>query len=173
VLETDTDLFTLADAAGILGKKTDTLKKWFASGCPHRKTGNVYEVRIRDVFDWRIAYERQLCAPDDEQPDGTKLLDLEQEKAKLARAQTTAAEIAIAVKLRELVPAAEVEQAWAGMVAACKVKLRSIGSKIAARVAVPNPRVVAAFIDSEIDGALFELSANGHRDTNSPDVEEV
>ena len=58
---TETAFFTLADAAALLGKKPDTLKKWFSNGCPHRKNGRTYEVKINEVFDWRVEYERQLA----------------------------------------------------------------------------------------------------------------
>lgn len=172
MLEIEPDYFTLADAASLLGKKTDTLKKWFGNGCPHRKNGRTYEVRIRDVFEWRLEYERELLMGGGGEGEPV-MLNLEQERAKLARAQTEAAQMLNAQRRGELVIAREVEEAWAGMIASAKVKLLSLGNKIAARLGVANPRIVADQINKEVRAALRELSSNADRGTDSESVEEV
>lgn len=154
----DTEYFTLSDAARLIGVKVDTLKDWFAKGCPHRKQGRAYEVRIREVFKWRIQHERALVTGDG---DG-EVLVLELERAKLAKEQRIGQEMANAVKRGELVDASEVRAAWASIVQACKAKLLSMGSKIAARTSHPNQRQLAKEIDAEIKLALKELSENGH-----------
>ncbi|MDB6078161.1 MAG: phage packaging protein Nu1 subunit of terminase [Akkermansiaceae bacterium] len=164
MLGTDTELFTLADAAGILGKKTDTLKKWFANGCPHTRTGNAYEVRIRDVFDWRIQYERTLVTQDD--PEGGEMLSLEVERAKLAKEQRLEKEMTNAIRRGELVESGEVEQAWTDMLAAFRVKILAMGSKVAAKIGGSHARSVKALVDAEAKRALTEL-AEGTDDEHS------
>lgn len=152
----DTEYFTLADAAALLGKKTDTLKKWFSNGCPHRKNGRSYEVKIKDVFDWRVEYERSLLTGGGGDEEG-EVLCLEIERAKLAREQRIGQEMQNAVRRGELVEASDVAAGWAAMVQACKAKLLSLGSKVAARVSHPNQRLLAKEIDGEIKSALKEL----------------
>jgi len=166
-----TGYLTLTDAAAVLGKKVDTLKKWFTNGCPVRKDGRNYEVKVAAVFEWRLQYEREVLSGGEEIV-GAKL-NLEQERAKLAREQTIGQQMANAVKRGELVYATEVDHAWANLIAACTVKLRSLGNKIAARLPVPNKRVVAADINKEIDRALRELSANGDSNPDSQSLEAV
>jgi len=168
MLGAETDLFTLADAAGILGKKTDTLKKWFANGCPHRKNGNSYEVRIRDVFDWRIEYERSLVTQDDGQ--GGEMLSLEVERAKLAKEQRIEKEMMNAIRRGELVEASEVEAAWVEMLAAFRVKILAMGAKVAAKIGATHARSVKALVDTEAKRALTEL-AEGKLDEHQ-DAEE-
>lgn len=152
----DTEYFTLSDAARLIGVKVDTLKDWFSKGCPHRKDGRAYEVRIREVFKWRIAHERSLVAGD----ESGEVLVLELERAKLAKEQRIAAEMANAVRRGELVEASEVAAGWASIVQACKAKLLSLGSKVASRVSHPNQRLLAKEIDGEIKLVLKELSQN-------------
>lgn len=153
---TDSDLLTLADAAALLGKKTDTLKDWFSKGCPHKRNGRTYEVRIKDVFDWRIGYERQLLVGEDG-PDG-EVLVLEMERAKLARSQRIGVDMANAQKRGELVDASGVSAAWGVLVMACRAKLLNLGAKVASRVSHPNQRLLAKEIDGEIKAALKELA---------------
>ena len=152
----DSDLLTLADAAALLGKKTDTLKDWFSKGCPHNRNGRTYEVRIKDVFDWRIGYERQLLIGGDG-PDG-EVLNLEMERAKLAKAQRIGVEMANATRRGELIEGDGVATAWGVLVMACRAKLLSLGSKVAARVSHPNQRLLAKEIDGEVKIALKELA---------------
>lgn len=147
---------TLEQAAALLGKKTDTLKKWFGQGCPHEKAAKGYRVDVAAVFDWRIAHERSLVAGD----ESGEVLVLELERAKLAKEQRIAAEMANAVRRGELVEASEVAAGWASIVQACKAKLLSLGSKVASRVSHPNQRLLAKEIDGEIKLVLKELSQN-------------
>lgn len=156
MFSTDSDTFTLADAASLLGKKTDTLKKWFGQGCPHRKNGTTYEVRIRDVFEWRIEYERSLVTQDD--GEGGEMLSLEIERAKLAKEQRLEKEMTNAIRRGELVEAAEVESAWNDMLASFRVKILSMGSKVAAKIGGSHARSVKALVDEEAKRALTELA---------------
>lgn len=152
----DSEYFTLHDACSLLGKKPDTLKKWFANGCPHRMSGRTYEVKISEVFDWRIGYEKSILLGDDGSP--TERLNLEQERARLAKEQRLEKEMTNARLRGELVSAVEVKEAWAGMILACRTKLLSLGSKVAARVSHPNQRLLAKEIEGEMKLALKELA---------------
>ena len=57
--------WNLTRTADLLQKKTDTLKKWVARGCPAEKKGRTWEFEIADVFDWRVQAERPASVQGD------------------------------------------------------------------------------------------------------------
>lgn len=151
------ETLSLNDACRLLGKKPDTLKKWFSQGCPHEREGKGYRVRIAAVFDWRILHEKSLAAG----LNGEAMPSVELERALLARSQREAVEMANAVRRGELVEAAGVLKEWQALIAACRAKLLSLGDKLAARLPIPDAvrKKVAAAIREGIAEALKELAA--------------
>lgn len=153
---------TLEQAAALLGKKTDTLKKWFAKGCPHEKTTRAtggYRVNIAAVFDWRVEHEKSLATGQ----GGAPMPSVELERALLARAQRESQEMANAVKRGELIEAAGVLREWGNIITACRAKLLSMGDKLAARLPIPDNvrKRVATQIRNELTTALKELANDG------------
>lgn len=163
---------TLAEAAGqlsreanltqaclLLDKKEDTLGKWFAKGCPVERPGGGYAIKISEVFDWRIQYERTLLQAADTTGQAG-VMHLEAERAMLARSQREAVEMANATRRGELVEAAGVLREWQSLISACRAKLLSLGDKLAARLPIPDAsrKKVAAMIREGIAGALQELA---------------
>lgn len=151
------ETLSLNDACRLLGKKPDTLKKWFSQGCPHEREGKGYRVRISAVFDWRILHEKSLAAG----LNGEAIPSVELERALLARSQREAVEMANAVRRGELVEAAGVLKEWQALISACRAKLLSLGDKLAARLPIPDAvrKKVAAAIRDGIAEALKELAA--------------
>jgi phage terminase Nu1 subunit (DNA packaging protein) len=150
---------SLNDACRLLGKKPDTLKKWFSNGCPHEREGKGYRVRISAVFDWRIAHEKSLAAG----LGGAAIPSVEVERALLARAQREGQEMENAKKRGKLVDADAVRVEFASRIVACRAKLLALPDSVAARLGIPNPRVAAKMIREEITTALKELAADGSR----------
>lgn len=151
--------YTLEQAAALLGKKTSTLKQWFAKGCPHEKTNRAtggYRVSLPAVFDWRILHEKSLAAG----LNGEAIPSVELERALLARSQREAVEMANAVRRGELVEAAGVLKEWQALISACRAKLLSLGDKLAARLPIPDNtrKKVAAAIREGIAEALKEIA---------------
>lgn len=48
----NTTRVTITEAAQILGRKPDILKKWIQEGCPHEKEGDSVRLSIAALFDW-------------------------------------------------------------------------------------------------------------------------
>jgi phage terminase Nu1 subunit (DNA packaging protein) len=145
---------SLGDAARILGKKPDTLRKWFSLGCPHERKGKAYQLSVAEVFDWRIQHEKALVIGD----DSGEVLVLEVERAKLTKEQRLAAEDARRIREGELIPGRESAERWSAMVLAARAKLLAMPDRIAARTSHPNPRKLAKELQAEIRGALNELA---------------
>lgn len=104
------------------------------------------------------ALRRILAPPRVAGGGGGELLDLELERARLARAQTQGQELKNAEQSRLVIPRAEVLQHWAGMVLNAKEKLRSIPA--VALVRVPGfTRAMAKPLAELIDQALTELGS--------------
>lgn len=80
---------TLTECAGLLGVKTDTLKKWHGHGCPGEKDGDRWKFDVAKVFAWKIERTREECTPkpiQNESPaDGSDAIDPEYERARKDR----------------------------------------------------------------------------------------
>ena len=114
----------LSKACELLGKKPDTLKKWFTRGCPHEQKGSRYSLSIEAIFDWRVKYERSLLTQDNEGDE--TLLSLEVERAKLAREQRLKTEQDRLIKAAELLPRRGVVQVWAGIISELRTKVLNL-----------------------------------------------
>ncbi len=135
--------------ADILGVSKTTVDSWVRKGCPvieNGKKGVPSKYDTVAVINW--VYQ--------DNDDG---LDLQQEKAKLAKMQTEKAAIQIAEMKGELVDAEEVKESWITMITACRAKLLALPTKIAGDVFGVNTQAeIQAIIKREIYQALTELS---------------
>src|SRR4051812_6403090 len=82
-----------------------------------------------------------------------------QHRARLTKARADMAELEHAQMLGELVPAAQVEEAWAAIVAVMRTRLLALPTKLAPRlVALNHEAVIQDALRAEIADGLAELS---------------
>lgn len=90
--------------------------------------------------------------------DAGDVLDLQQERAKLAQAQTEKIEIQIHQMQGDLVPAEEVTKAWQLLVGAMRARLLSMPTKAAPLVMVADSQIEAKeVLQKHVHEALNEL----------------
>ncbi len=88
-------------------------------------------------------------------------LDLQQERAKLAKKQTEKADLQINEMKGQLVDIELVKNSWAKQIIACRAKLLSLPTKMSSKVlAVDSLEEVQQIIKSHIHEALHELTDN-------------
>jgi phage terminase Nu1 subunit (DNA packaging protein) len=139
-------------------------EKWVQAGCPvvERPSGPGGEWRFdtADVADWLA--QRALAAAGLKKP-----LDLESERARLAREQADAQELKNAQARGELLPANEVEGLWQSAAGRCRSILLGIPNSSAERIvliarreetAEAAARAVRDLLTGQIDGALVEMA---------------
>lgn len=92
----------------------------------------------------------------------------ETEKDRLNRLQGDKIELEIAEKRRELIPASEIEPAWAGMILAAREALLSIPDRIAPLLAhLDGVDAMRDLLSEQIEDALLKLAAtDGERITD-------
>jgi phage terminase Nu1 subunit (DNA packaging protein) len=82
-----------------------------------------------------------------------------QHRARLTKARADMAELEHAQMLQDLVPAAQVEQAWAALVGVLRSRLLALPSKLAPRLAgLAHEAPIQEHLRAEITDALAELS---------------
>lgn len=115
-----------------------------------------------DLDDCRLRYIRHLreTAAGRAASGG---LDLAQERARLARAQTEKTDLDVQVRRHELVPVDQVENRWTGAVVSARTLLRSLPAKLAPRVAGMNAEQTQELLQQEIDDALTVLARGSGR----------
>lgn len=97
-------------------------------------------------------------------------LDLSNERAQLAHAQTQKVKLEVAQLQKELVPADQLADTWGNYVANVRAKLLGLGSALAPRLAVEkSTQVCQAIIDSHVHEILSELKEEGVRHADSDD----
>lgn len=154
-----TRLLTRTELADTFGVMPSTIIKWVRSGMPVAERGGRgrgAKFRLLDVEAWRLQSQKPNTDGDNEQP-----VNLSLERARLARAQTSKAEIEIAAKQRELLPADEVRRVVGGAFHAVRVRLLALGRSVAERCAVAAQQSTAAIqavIDDAVHEALTELA---------------
>lgn len=143
------------ELAKIFGVAEETITQWMKAGMPikaQRKgtRGNEYETV--DCIRWYLHRDSS----------GAGALDLNQERARLAKAQADKTELEAAELRGELARYEEISTHWTRQTAACRSRLLVIPSKVAPRVRVAGTDSDAAsVIQSEICEALEELSGDG------------
>lgn len=119
-------------------------------GCPVARVGGKGKPNVYDwpaVIAWRIAD----LAPE--------TLDLNAERARLAKEQADKTALENAARRGQMVDALVVVNEWTDQIAAARARLLSTPSKLAAQlVGIGDANVIAAAIRTEIYAALTELS---------------
>ncbi len=147
-----------AELAAVFGVSLPTIEAWLKRGLAYKQRGSrgqPWAFHLPDCIAWRIEDEisRRI-----EQADG-QALDLNYERARLAKAQATKTEREIAIMDRKLIPAERVESVWGGMIAAFRSRMLALPSRVAPQVAAENdPHVVDAMLTDVCHEALTELS---------------
>lgn len=87
-----------------------------------------------------------------------EVLNLDQQRARLAKEQADAQEIKNAVSRKELVPGEEVEEAWVRIGSLVRTKLLGISSRVAPLIHGKSIKVIEARVREAITDALRELA---------------
>ena len=122
-----------------------TVREWGEKGLPRNADGTY---NGRECVAWYVAY----VSGDD--------LDLNRERARLAKAQADKTEQENEVRRGELIPTEAVLQQWTDVLAAVRAKLLAMPSKLGPQLTnVSDAAIVAAAIKSVVYEALGELVA--------------
>ena len=129
--------------AEIFGVALSTVDAWRRKGCPHEKEGNAIILDTQKVFTWYT--------------DGEEL-DLNKERAKLAKKQREKLTLEIAEKEGHVVSIDQVVDVQTSMISACKTRLLAIPNKAAAAVlSAGSLPEIQDILNAEIKEALEEL----------------
>ena len=118
-------LITRRELAVVLNVHPMTVSKWEREGLPIAEVGRRGQASLDSVADTRKWIKaRELKAKAAAAGRGT-VVDLTRERARKEKAQALVQEQTLAIRARELVPRAEVEEAWSKEVTAVRAKLLS------------------------------------------------
>ena len=135
-----------ADAARILGKTGRTLRYWTDQGAPRNADGTY---SIPDLVEWLIT--KSASSGGD--------LNLEAERARLAKEQADKTALENEVRRGRLVEAEEVLRTWTDLIAAARARLLAMPSKLGPMLTnVGDANVAASRIREEVYAALSELA---------------
>lgn len=155
-------MVTRRQLAQVLTVHMQTVTKWEMEGMPIAQRGGKGRPSFYDeaaVRAWRIRREEAAAA----NAAGAGQLNPTQEKARRERAQAQLAEQTFQIRMRDLLPRAEVERMWSGEYAALRAKLMSIPSTLADRVhraaIVDGVPGVEKLLEDAVTEALSELSS--------------
>jgi phage terminase Nu1 subunit (DNA packaging protein) len=137
------------------------ITKWQGAGLPVKIRGtrgraSLYD--LADVIAWRLQSEITRLGL-----NNGAAVNLETERARLARAQSERAELDLEVKRGQVLDAGDVERVWLSLTSAMKEKLLALPRASAARCAqealVGGAAAVEAMLRGDIHEALRELAA--------------
>lgn len=140
------DQATIADICGVT---PETIRQWQALGMPYVPRdaiggGNQYDSAT--VLRWRIDYALRRSG-------------MESQKDRLSRLQADRIELELAEMRGNLVPAAEIEPTWAGMVLAARAQLLALPARLAGQIGeLTTYDARRALLQAEIDATLSRLS---------------
>lgn len=139
----------IAEAFGVTQGAVD---KWRAVGCPSHKEGRIVIFDLREVIAWRTkGFETE----------GGKVLNLETERARLAKEQADKATLENKRLVGELVSIKDLIPVWEAIGVALKSRLLALPGKLAPVVQTAKTVAKAkAIIDESIRDVLTELSEN-------------
>ncbi len=177
-------LWSKGDIAAALNVTFNTVSAWekkglrpLVPGDPKRSQPTLFD--SMSVWEFRLAQELAKHLPRGDDPLGedddprrlsSEFLNLDQERARLAREQRLKLEMENAKSREELLPAAEVRAAREHVYGNLRARLLSTPAKLAPLVASETNRALCArLIEDAIYEALQELSET--RLTPSPDVD--
>jgi phage terminase Nu1 subunit (DNA packaging protein) len=155
----------------LTGETRYEVDKWVIDGCPvvERPTtkGGEWRFDTAQVFAWRADMVRQMMG------DG-RPIDLNAERARLAKEQADGQSLKNSVARGELLPAENVENAWMAAIGRCRALLLGVPTSSAGRIvllarqhegAKDAEREVRELLTSLIDGAVAELRNTDFDDT--------
>jgi phage terminase Nu1 subunit (DNA packaging protein) len=142
-------------ATEVFGVSEETITQWQKAGMPvktQRKGTLGNEYVVVDCVQWR---EMQVT-------DGEGPLNLNQERARLAKAQADKTELEASELKGEMVRYEELSAHWTARGSALKARLLTMPTKISPRMRVAvNDQEGAALMTAEILEALAEISGTG------------
>jgi hypothetical protein len=142
--KTDFDKLAQEELARVHGTTARTIRDWDAAGHP-RNVDNTYSAAAS--IKWRI--DRELH-------DG---LNLDAERARLARAQSEKAELDLRVRRGSLLERDEVIRDGQALVIAMRARLRALPARLAPTLSTPETyAAVRAQIAAGVDEALLEIA---------------
>jgi terminase small subunit / prophage DNA-packing protein len=131
-----------AQIAALFGVAPRTVREWHEKGLP-RKGNGTYDAP--ECVAWYVAY----CTGDD--------LDLNREKARLAKAQADKTEMANAVQRGELVPQERAREDVGEYIDACRKRLTNVPSHVEQQLDAETARRVVPIVRERIYEAVAEL----------------
>jgi phage terminase Nu1 subunit (DNA packaging protein) len=146
-------LLKRAELAKRLGKHPQTISDWTAAGCPvarRGRTGSPILYSERDVRAWLAAREEEARAPDGP-------LDPIQEKAARDHWQAELARQTHEIRHKTLLPAADVERAWAAEVAAVRAKLLALPTTYSDRIYRASTLDGLAGVEKTVQAAVYDV----------------
>jgi phage terminase Nu1 subunit (DNA packaging protein) len=152
-------LVTRFQVAECLGADPTTVAKWERAGLPVAERGSggrASKYALPAVIRWYVAHERAKY----ERETGT--LNLDDERARQARAQTRKTELEIRRREGELVAVAEVTALWSELLGTLRATLLALPAALAAPLDATakdsGPRAVEALLRDRMTSALHELA---------------
>lgn len=145
----------------VMGVTDVTLWEWQKQGLPvlvrgQRGQSNLYDTHA--VIVWKVDFEVKKASGPESQKD------------RLTRLQADKAEMENAVMRGELIPAVEIEPAWAGVVMAVKQALLPLGIRLAPLLeSTSGVDAKRELIDEEVRDVLLKLSTYGQSIDLGPD----
>jgi phage terminase Nu1 subunit (DNA packaging protein) len=152
------------ELCAIMGVTRSQVDRWVQAGCPVAEKpsgrGGEWKFDTARVIAWRT--DRALA-----EAGGEKPLDLNAERARLAKEQADAQELKNRVSRGELLPASEVEGLWQSAAGRCRSILLGIPNSSSERIvliarreekAEDAARAVRELLTRQIDGALAEMA---------------
>jgi phage terminase Nu1 subunit (DNA packaging protein) len=145
---------TSIEIAKFTGLSDRTVRDWQSKEIVPRGDSADMATIVRAII---AELKRQKEEKKGENPDKTSLYA---EEVRLTRARADKVELEIAEKAGTLVSGEEVVKIWAGYIHACRARLLSLPTKLAAELAgTPDPIAVEGILKIVIDEALEELGS--------------
>ena len=145
---------TRQDLARMFGVDARTVSEWQTLGLPYRKTGKSNMYNVPECIRWWAAWKHGVVDEETGQP-----LDLNKERARLAKEQADKQEMENELRRKELCERSVMVKAWTDQVSACKAHLMGLGGKVAPLVCVETePAACKAIVDRAVETALTELA---------------
>lgn len=142
---------TTSEFADVCGVTPKCVRDWIADGMPvvragQRGAGRESQIDLEAGIRWYFQAHRNA-------------LELNQQRARLAKEQADKTAMENAVARGELLSVQTVETEWVRFVSACRAKLLGLPTKLAPRVAKEKkPALCLDLMTTEIHAALHELS---------------
>lgn len=150
-------VFSVVEAAALIGVHRNTLTAWLKEGCPAERKANAdlgvsWEVYLPDVIEWRT--EQRIEAAVSSLDGGEKVSEDEARRRRML-AQAIQEEIKADEALRRVAAIADVADRVASEYAAVRSHLQAVGAKVAGRAAtMTNAPAIQDLVDDAIREAL-------------------